>query len=114
MSKSDLEAELMFQIRALELPIPEREAQVIPDRRFRFDFCWHKYRLLAEVDGGTWQQGRHTRGYGYESDREKDTLAVLNGWTVLRFTGGQVKSGEAAGWLEEWFGTVEAENGREI
>lgn len=64
-------------------------------RRWRSDFRIDGTQILIEVEGGTWSGGRHTRGKGYEQDCEKYSWAAANGWTVLRFTTGQIKSGAA-------------------
>jgi len=95
MSKSALEAELALQIRALGLPEPVREYRAIPGRKFRYDFCWEKERLLVEVNGGTYTKGAHSTGQGIARDYEKANLATLDGWRVLMFDGKAVKSGEA-------------------
>jgi len=59
--------------------------------------------LAAEIEGGAWTQGRHTRGKGFIADMEKYNCAVLMGWHILRFTPTQVESGEAALTVKEWF-----------
>lgn len=81
----------------------EREFRFAPPRKWRFDFAWPKIRLAVEVEGATWAQGRHTRGSGFESDLEKYNTAALMGWTVLRFTTKQAKSGEAADFVERFW-----------
>ena len=53
------------------------------------------YRLAVEIDGGTWNNGRHTRPAGYAEDCDKLNTAALMGWTVLRFTGEHVRQGQA-------------------
>ena len=63
-----------------------REHKFLDTRRFRFDFANPALKLAVEIDGGAWIGGRHTRGLGIESDHEKQNLAVLAGWRVLRFT----------------------------
>jgi len=69
----------------------EREATLIPKRRFRFDFVFPKFQLVVEVEGGTWSGGRHTSGVGFQNDCIKYNLALENGWRVLRFTSNLVK-----------------------
>ena len=49
--------------------------------------------IAAEIEGGTWSGGRHTRGSGYEKDCEKYNEAVRLGWSVLRFTAKMVRDG---------------------
>jgi very-short-patch-repair endonuclease len=92
---SALEDQLEFHIKAAKLPQPEREYVFAKPRKFRFDFCWPDMRLAAEVEGGTWVGGRHTRGTGFEKDAEKYNLATLGGWRVLRFTGKHIRNGVA-------------------
>lgn len=93
---SDLENTLAIQIRALKLPVPEREFRFCPPRRFRFDFAFlDPHRLAVECEGGTWIGGRHQTGTGFSKDIEKYNLATLEGWRVLRFTGKMIKDGSA-------------------
>lgn len=94
-ARSRWEEMLALQIRAEELWTPVREYRFVPDRRWRADFAWPADRLLVEVEGGTWTNGRHTRGSGYQADCEKYNAAVLLGWRVLRYTSEQIKSGVA-------------------
>lgn len=92
---SALEELLAVHIRADRLPAPVRELNFHPTRKSRFDFAWPELMLAVECDGGTWSNGRHTRGAGYAADCIKINDAVLLGWRVLRFTGEQIKSGLA-------------------
>lgn len=67
--------------------LPEREYGFDPaasGRKWRFDFAWPKWRIAVEVEGGTWSQGRHTRGSSFEADLRKYNAAALAGWLVLR------------------------------
>lgn len=66
-----------------------------PKRRWRFDICSADLKLALEFEGGTFANGRHTRGKGFEGDCQKYNEAALLGWIVLRFTGGMTRSGEA-------------------
>lgn len=75
----------------------QREVKFHPDRRWRFDFVINK--IAVEIEGGIWNNGRHNRGKGFESDCEKYAEAACLGWTVLRFTGSQVCTGKAIQWL---------------
>jgi len=101
---SDIEEQFFFQCRALGLPQPEREypfAKQKMKRNWRADFCWPDRRLLVEIEGGVWAQGRHVRGAGFEKDIEKYNAAILLGWKLLRFSSAMVKSGEAITTVEE-------------
>lgn len=91
---SDAEELLMMLIRQEGLPLPVREYRFC-ERRWRFDFAWPDERLAVEVEGGSWTQGRHTRGNGFRRDCIKYNRAAMDGWTVLRFTGDQVTNGMA-------------------
>ena len=98
---------------APELPAPEREYRFHPVRRWRLDLAWTgeivrrestsadgcsdmKYWLdivplvAVECHGGTYSGGRHTRGKGFENDREKMNEAQLAGFIVLEFTSQQI------------------------
>lgn len=109
MSTSTLEELFAFQVKAAELPEPEREVCVIPGRKFRFDFCWREARLLIEINGGTYTKAAHSTGGGIARDYEKLRLAQDCGWKVYPFDGRAVKSGEA---IEVVRKALEAENGR--
>jgi very-short-patch-repair endonuclease len=93
---SDLESAFLVACRQLGLPEPEREFRFAPPRRWRADFAWPTLRVLVEIEGGIWTGGRHTRGSGFEADMAKYNAAALAGWTVLRFGGTAIKSGNAA------------------
>jgi hypothetical protein len=64
----------------------EREFFFYPSRKFRFDFAWPKYSLAVELEGGTWSNGRHVRGKGFESDCDKYNAATMMGWRIFRGT----------------------------
>lgn len=99
-SRSSAEDSLAFQIRVTGLPKPERELRFCA-RRWRFDFAWPEKKLSAEVDGGVWIRGRHSRGSGIESDSEKFSTAAALGWRVMRFTPAMVNDGRAIRLLEK-------------
>jgi len=90
---SALEDYFAWALRTLApwLKEPEREYRFSPPRRWRFDFAWPDEKVAVEVEGGTWSFGRHVRGRGYAADCEKYNAAVIDGWRVLRFTGGMLR-----------------------
>lgn len=108
---SDLEEALAWQLRAVGFYEDDsgeehekgyvRELVFAPPRRWRADFAFPRHKLLVECDGGTWVQGRHTRPQGFARDAEKMNAAQLLGYRVLRFTGEQVRSGEALALIEQ-------------
>jgi len=95
MAKSELEIMYAWQVKHFGLPEPQRQYRFHPKRKWVFDFAWPPVKLAVEIEGGTWSNGRHTRGSGFEGDCEKYNTAALDGWLVLRFTGGMVHSGAA-------------------
>lgn len=97
---SNLERIFKFHMDAAGVPEPVREFRFHPTRRWRFDFAWPEQKVAAEVEGGTWTGGRHTRGSGFEKDCEKYNAATALGWRVFRFTAGMVNSGEALNTIE--------------
>ena len=97
---SKLEAELALHIQAAGLPEPVREFRFHPTRRWKIDFAWPDQWLAVEVEGGTFSGGRHVRGKGFELDCVKYNAAALDGWTLLRFTGDMIKSGDAIAVIE--------------
>jgi hypothetical protein len=103
-SKSDYPAELAWLCQLAGLPRPERELVFAKPRRWRFDLAWPSPMVAVEVDGGGFVQGRHSRGVGMERDAEKFAEAAIRGWTVIRCTPKQVRSGEATAWLERLIG----------
>lgn len=88
------EETLFMQLKAHKM-IPEREYRFHPSRRWRFDFAFPDKYLAIEVEGGTYANGRHNRGTGYEADLEKYNEAIVLGWDVLRFSTGMIQKGYA-------------------
>jgi very-short-patch-repair endonuclease len=89
------------QCQLVGLPTPEPEFRFHPTRRWRFDFAWPALNVAAEIEGGAFVGGRHTRGAGFVRDLDKYNSAVLLGWRVLRFTPQAVKNGTALNVLSE-------------
>lgn len=87
--------------KARRMPVPEAEYRFAPPRRWRFDYCWPDRLLAVEVDGGGWNNGRHSRGLGMRNDCEKFAEALMRGWRVLRVMPEHVKSGQAAEWAQK-------------
>lgn len=78
----------------------EQEYKFHPTRKWRADFLITGTKILIEVEGGIWNGCRHTRGKGYLGDMEKYNSAAMMGFTVLRFSTEQVKSGMALKQIE--------------
>jgi very-short-patch-repair endonuclease len=91
---SEGEAEFLLHCQAYKLE-PVSEYRFHPLRKWRFDFFFPADSLAVEIEGGTWSNGRHSRGKGFEEDIRKYNAAAKMGIIVLRFTTAMVKSGEA-------------------
>ena len=104
MTASHLETILLYLIRANELPEPESEYTFCPGRKWRADYAYPAQKVLIEVEGGTWSNGRHTRGAGYAKDCEKYNRAAIMGWRLLRFTSSMIEDGTAIETIREAFG----------
>lgn len=89
--------------RANGFPLPELEYKFHPTRKWRMDFAWPDRMVALEIDGAVFIRGGHTRGKGYENDREKDGEATVLGWRVLRVSTGQLQRGVCWPWLETLF-----------
>ena len=79
-----------------ELPALTKEYRFHESRKWRFDFCLPDKMIAIEIDGGTWQNGRHNRAKGYAADAEKINAAQGLGWTVFRFSDVMLKQGQEA------------------
>src|SRR5574343_113538 len=92
---SNLEELLVLHIRANGLPAANREYRFDMNRLWRFDFAWPDYKIEVECEGGTFTNGSHTRGEGYQKNCEKYNAAALSGWMILRYDMAMIKSGQA-------------------
>ena len=78
---SALESAMDRLVVDFRLPRPERQHPVA-GTLYRLDYAWPRDRLAVVVDG----YGPHSSRKAFQSDRERQNLLVLAGWTVLRFT----------------------------
>ena len=88
------EETMALHLRANNLSF-EREAVLIPARKWRVDFLLRPFRIAIEVEGGTWQTGRHQRHCGFADDCIKYNALTLAGYSVLRYTTEMVERGDA-------------------
>ena len=77
---------LVALCRAAGIPEPIPEYKFHQLRRWRADYCWPIHKVIVEIEGGVWTQGRHTRGAGFLADMAKYNQAALLGYAVLRYT----------------------------
>jgi hypothetical protein len=61
-----------------------REYRFDAKRLWRADYCIPDYKIIIEVEGGIWTNGRHTRSLGFLGDMEKYNAATLAGYRVYR------------------------------
>jgi len=61
-------------------------------RKWRADYCHPDKKIIIEIEGAVWVQGRHTRGSGYIKDMEKYNEAQKLGYIVLRYTPQQISN----------------------
>ena len=99
--KSDAEKKLAYQMLDVGLPTPETEFEFSDERKWRFDFAWFNIMLAVEVEGGTWNRGRHVRPKGFEDDCIKYNHASLDGWVVLRVTTTMINDGRAIRFIQK-------------
>lgn len=105
--ESQLELMLLHRLERAGLPRPETQAQIIPGRKFAFDFAYRAEKLAIEVQGGIWTNGAHARGSGVKRDCLKAALAVSLGWRVLPVDDSMIKDGQAVELIAQALG-VEA------
>jgi len=61
-------------------------------RKFRADYYLPKEKIIIEINGGQWVNGRHNRGgRGYENDLTKMNLAQRNDVKYYQFTYEMIK-----------------------
>ena len=98
---------LAFHLHAAN--IPHIQQFRFCQRKWAADFAFPEARLLVEVEGGVWTQGRHVRGQGFINDCRKYNEAVLLGWRLLRFTPQMVDDGTALQTIERALGVTQSE-----
>ena len=85
------------------LPPYVREYAFHDTRKFRLDFAVPSLKFGVECDGAIWSKGAHSTPMGILRDMEKANLAVMLGWSVLRYSTAQVRRGEAIAQIRQWF-----------
>lgn len=86
-------------------PDPVTEHEFHPERGWRFDLAWPSPSgvggVAVEIHGAVHQQGRHTRGKGFEEDRAKINEGTSLGWRVFEVTYRQLAKGLLFAWLDK-------------
>ena len=88
------------------IPEPETEYQFHPQRKWRLDMAWPDQMVAVEIEGITYDGGRHQRVAGFLADAEKYEAAMLAGWTVFRVPGQWVAEGSRMIWREQVIDTL--------
>ncbi len=98
---TELEDLLLLEIEAAELPAPECQYKFHGSRKWKADFAWPCYRVIAEVNGGTYQHMGHTTGAGVHRDYEKQNAAQLMGYIYLEFDRAMIEDGTAVKTIQQ-------------
>ena len=94
--------EILFEKHLGELGLKfQREFRFHPTRKWKFDFLLPDFHIAIEIEGGSWTQGRHTRGAGFQADLDKYNQATAMGYRVLRFSTRDALTGRAKAFLAE-------------
>ena len=74
----------------LKQPALKPEIPFDDERGWRIDRADDVAKVGVELEGGIWNQGRHTRPEGYEEDCRKYNAATARGWLIFRITAGML------------------------
>jgi hypothetical protein len=108
--KQDESANRAFMIQCLGLKMPPMLAQWrftnskhpnAASHKWRCDFVFLEYFVMVEIDGGIWIKGAHGHPTDIIRNMRKQNDAMLLGYTVLRFTPAEVKSGHAVTFTQQ-------------
>jgi hypothetical protein len=66
-----------------KLPAPVAEYQFAKPRKWRADFCWIDQKVILEVNGGIFSQGRHTRGAALLKEWDKINTGAGIGYRFI-------------------------------
>jgi len=92
-------AQILAYAKSQGWPDPVFEHEFHPKRKWRWDVAFIEAKVAVEIHGGTWEQGRHTRGGGFEEDRCKVNEGTAAGWRVFEVTYRQIAKGLLYTWL---------------
>lgn len=91
-----------------DMPSHVREFHFAPPRRWRLDFAWPSHKVAVEIEGVTYDGGRHQRPQGFLADAEKYESAMLHGWTVYRVPGPWIATGRRSVWRPQVMNALRA------
>jgi very-short-patch-repair endonuclease len=91
-TQTDLEELFVEFLDEYELPRPRLNATLpVRGRLLRPDCMWPEQRLLAELDG----REVHGTDEAFESDRQRDRILLVEGWSSTRITWRQLRDDRA-------------------
>ena len=104
---SYLEDNLAVWLDQQRIPMPVREYQFAPPRKWRLDFAWPDHSVAVEIEGLIYEHGgRHQRVAGFLADAEKYEAALRLGWRVYRVPGQWIAEGNRAIWRPQIMETL--------
>lgn len=92
-TRDELEHRFLALVEEQGLPRPELNAdlELAPGRWIKPDCLWREARLIVELDG----RAAHDTSSRFDSDRERDRILAIEGWTVVRVTWAHVTTDAA-------------------
>jgi very-short-patch-repair endonuclease len=84
--KARLEDSFLAELKLFQLPTPERQFKFHPTRKWAADFCWPQFKIIVELQGGTFMGGGHNRGAQIAKDHEKLNEATRMGFSCFQFS----------------------------
>jgi very-short-patch-repair endonuclease len=82
-TRSEMEDRFHALVLDANLPRPEANGTVaLGEITIEADAVWRDAKVIVELDG----RQAHTTRHAFEADRERDRLAALAGWVVVRIT----------------------------
>lgn len=78
----------IWNVVAADLPIVPQKKNVVPGRRYAYDFCQEETMVLFEIQGGIYAKGKsgHSSGTGIMRDADKVNLGQINGYNTFVIT----------------------------
>jgi very-short-patch-repair endonuclease len=65
---------------------------------YKLDFAHPETKVAIEIQGGTWNNGRHSRGSGMKGEYNKLNTLQYDGWTVFQLSTDMI--------TEEWINII--------
>ena len=98
-NESRLEDDMELILRSMKLDFYRNYNQCIPGRKLQADFYLDRYKIIIEIQGGTWigfnknskKTGWHQHPIGYKNDCDKGNLFTIYGYHSLYFTSDHFK-----------------------